>query len=736
MKQQKNLSKNPGWRQTRSIALAAAVSAVLAPVAIAQGSVKGLEEIVVTAQKRAQSSMDTPLSLTALDGDALRNRQVDTMEDLRLVSPGLRSGQANGVNRLFIRGIGLSSFASGADPSSGFYVDGVFVGRPSFQLGSFFDVDRVEVVRGPQGTLYGRNATAGAVNLHSRRPTEELSGYLDVTAGNYNHHGATGAISGSLDGESKVLGRLAFNLLNRDGYGTDFVQHQEVNDADQQSFRGTLQFFPSDSVDITLIGEHHEESDNNYYTISSGAYPGYTLAGLQGADNPANGLVPAGISVSGDHNAATAQPGPVNVRRVSAVTGIMNAELNETLSFSSTTGWREGKRHNDSNSDGTSAGLGKSSYNEDTEQFSQEFQLTYADDRVDAVAGLFYYQEEVENYVLVPFSQFSTPEIPIDYIQDGKMDIEAWAVFTQATYAIQPDLRITFGARYSRETREHVGSFTGLFVPVYVADEEKTWSAFTPKVGLEYDLFDNTLLYASWTKGFKSGTYNVGQNNPVIDPEEIKAYEVGFKSQLLDNRVELTGAAFFYDYTDLQVNKIIGIATVTTNAGEAENKGIELATRAQLTDRLMLDANVTWLDATFTEFLSVNPLNEAAGEQDLGGNMLPGAPEYSAGIGLAYEIPLDSGASVTTRLDASYTDQVYFTEFNDDVLGQDSVTKLNASIRYENADGTLSVTAWGKNLTDEFIWSNKTLGIGLWGFPIYSAVEPPATYGVTLGVAF
>jgi len=129
---------------------------------------------------------------------------------------------------------------------------------------------------------------------------------------------------------------------------------------------------------------------------------------------------------------------------------------------------------------------------------------------------LFYYQEEVENYVLVPFPQFSTPEIPIDYIQDGKMDIEAWAVFTQATYAIQPDLRITFGARYSRETREHVGSFTGLFVPVYVADEEKTWSAFTPKVGLEYDLFDNTLLYASWTKGFKSGTYNVGQNNPVI----------------------------------------------------------------------------------------------------------------------------------------------------------------------------------------------------------------------------
>ncbi|MCK9503705.1 MAG: TonB-dependent receptor [Porticoccaceae bacterium] len=739
MNQQKKSSNKLCWQHVRCAALVAAVSAALTPVvANAQDGVKGLEEIVVTAQKRAQNAMDTPLSLTALDGDSLKNRQVATMEDLRLVSPGLRSGNAGGVNRLFIRGIGLQSFASGADPSAAFYVDGVFIGRPSFQLGSFFDVDRVEVVRGPQGTLYGRNATSGAVNLHSRRPTEELSGYLEVTAGNYQMHETSGAISSALDSEGKVLGRLAFHQLNRDGYGDDVTGHHPVNDANQQSARGTLQFLPTDDVDITIIGEYHKEKDNNYFTTNHGAYPGFTLAGLQGAANPANGWVPAGIAIENSHDAATNLFGDTNNREVFALTALANVDLTDTFSLASTTGWRKGSRTNANNSDGTSAGLGNTFYNEDNEQFSQELQLTYTDDRLDAVAGVFYYEEEIENYVYVPFYQFSSGpgDTPVPYEQDGVMDIEAWAVFSQATYAIQPDLRLTLGARYSRETREHQGQFTGLFVPVYVADEEKTWSSFTPKVGIEYDLFDNTLLYASWTKGFKSGTYNVGQNNPVIDPEEIKAYEVGFKSQLWDNRLELTGAGFFYDYTDLQVNKIIGIATVTTNAGEAENKGIELATRAQLTDRLMLDANFTWLDATFTEFTSINPINEAAGEQDLRGNMLPGAPEYSAGIGLSYEIPLASGAFVIPRVDATYTDQVFFSEFNDPYVAQDSVTKVNASIRYESADGKLNVTAWGKNITDEYVITNISLGIGLWGLPLYGGVEAPATYGVTLGYNF
>lgn len=698
-----------------------------------------LEEIVVTAQKREESAMDTPLSLTALNSQSMEDRQVDSLEDINLVAPGVRSGMTNGVNRLFIRGIGLQSFASGSDASAGFYVDGVFVGRPSFQITSFFDVDRLEVVRGPQGTLYGRNATAGAVNLLTQRPTEEFSGYVDVTAGNYKLLSTTGAVSGPLNTEGSVRGRLAFNTLNRDGYGTDLAQNHHVNDANQRSFRGTLEFFPSDDLDVTLIAEHHLENDNNYYTMSFGAYPGYTLEGVSDT-----GDIPAGIEESNSFDAATDLRGNTNTREASALTALVNYDINDMFSFSSITGWRKGSRVNDTNSDNTSAGLINTYYHEDNEQFSQEFQLNYEAADLSVVAGLYYYEEDITNYVLVPFVQFDEPgEPPVEYIQDGTMDISAIAAFTQATYSVTDKFRATLGLRYSRETREHVGQFTGLFVPVYNTDADKTWSSVTPKVGFEYDVTADTLLYASWTEGFKSGTYNVGQNNSsennpdgVVNPEEVEAYEVGFKSRLMDGRVELSGAGFWYDYTDLQVNKIIGIATLTVNAGEAENKGIELATRAQLTERIALDANLTWIDATFTDFSSTNPLFPDEGEQDLTGNQLPGAPEYAAGIGLSYTVPMDSGALVTARLDASYSDNIYFSEFNDKAISQESVTKINTLVRYESAGGDYSVTLWGKNITDEYIASNITLGVGLSGFPRYGAVEPPRTFGVTLGMKF
>src|SRR5437868_5312491 len=174
----------------------------------------GLQEIVVTAQKRAQLALETPLSLTALDAASLQDRQVKALEDISMVSPGIRSGEQNGVNRLFIRGIGLSSFASGADPSSAFYVDGVYVGRPTEQMSSMYDIDRVEVVRGPQGTLYGRNATGGAVNVITKAPTAETSGYMELTAGNYDLHETRGAVSGALNSSRTLLGRLAFDLEN------------------------------------------------------------------------------------------------------------------------------------------------------------------------------------------------------------------------------------------------------------------------------------------------------------------------------------------------------------------------------------------------------------------------------------------------------------------------------------------------------------------------------------------
>jgi len=692
-----------------------------------------LEEVVVTAQKRAQLASDTPLSLTALDSNMLESKQIASIADLQMVSPGLRTGQQNGINRLFIRGIGLSSFASGADPSSAFHVDGVYVGRPSFQLSSFFDVDRVEVVRGPQGTLYGRNATGGAVNVLTKRPTEDTEGYANLTAGNYDLLGIDSAIGGSLNSDNSLMGRVAIKYLDRSGYGDDITALHDVNDANQLSIRGSLKYIVNDNVDIDLIAEHHSEDDNNYYTMSFGAYPGNTLTGTLGEADPFNlaGL-PAGINEKFSHDAATALQDGSNDRESSAVTLIVNADLSSNLQLESITGWRDGTRHNSSNSDGTSAPYGNTFYNEWADQLSQEFKLAYKTDAWDIVGGVYYYTEDITNYGLVPFLQFGPG---LNYYESGDMTIDAYAIFGQATYSVLDNFRVTLGGRYSDEERDTTGVFHG---PTAIEETDtsgkKSWTSFTPKIGLEYDLSENTLIYASATEGFKSGTFNIGQVNPVLDPEEVTAYEVGFKSRLWDNRLEVTGAAFFYDYTDLQVNKVIGLATVTVNAAEAENQGLELAIQAQLTDNFKVDFNATYLDATFTSFDSVNPLTNLS--EDLTGNQLPGAAEKAAGLGLEYSLPLSGGGTLTARADGAYTSDVYFSEFNDNFQKQDSFTKINATIRYDAPDDKWFVSVWGKNITDEYIVSNMTLSVALWGYPVFGAVDPPATYGLTTGMNF
>ena len=214
----------------------------------------------------------------------------------------------------------------------------------------------------------------------------------------------------------------------------------------------------------------------------------------------------------------------------------------------------------------------------------------------------------------------------------------------------------------------------------------------------------------------------------------VTAYEVGFKSRLWDNRVEVTGAAFFYDYKDLQVNKVIGLATVTVNAAEAENKGFELAVQAQVTDNFRVDFNATYLDAAFTAFDSTNPVTSAV--EDLTGNQLPGASEKAMGLGLEYSLPLSDGDAITARVDASYTSEVFFTEFNDDFQRRDGVTVVNATVRYDAPDDSWYVSAWGKNITDEFVVSNMIVSVALWGYPVFGAVDPPATYGITAGMNF
>jgi iron complex outermembrane receptor protein len=733
------------WAFSAAFAFAGAASTIPHAVAAADqaagpatsttSSSSQLDEIIVTAQKREQRAIDTPLSVTALDANSLAQHQVQALEDLQSVSPGVQNGEQFGGNRLFIRGIGLTSFASGADPSSAFYVDGVYIARPAAQLGSFYDVERVEVLRGPQGALYGRNATAGAVNLITNAPTAEFSGYLDETIGNYDLHRTQGALSGPLNSSGTLLGRVAFDFLNRGGYGYDFGTNHPINDANRQNARITLEYKPNDKVDLRVIAEFTHDADNDYYVADFGAYPGHTLTGLS-----PQGPLPAGIVIANSQNVATNLTGLNNKRTGEALTANLGIDLNDNLHFTSITGGRHFVRFNGEECDGTSAGAGDCAYNEWDKQFSQEFNLNYHDERWNAIFGANYFHENLKNFVPVPFPQFTGvfgPGVPL-YEQVGEMPINAFAVYAQGTYSVMPSFRVTVGGRYSSEKRSSTGFFANIPPIPEPIDQSKTWTAFNPKVGFEYDVAKDVLWYASATNGFKSGTFDVGQINPAIDPEKIWAYETGLKGEFLDRRLEFTSAIFYYNYTDLQVNKIIGLGTLTVNAAKAKNKGIELSTRAKVTNQFTVEGNITYLDAKFTQFNSVNPLDQSANPvaQNLAGNLLPGSSKVTADLALAYQFPLSNGGSITAHADALYSSRIYFSEFNEAALSQDAVTKINAQLRYESPSGKWYASLWGKNITNELVATSKILTVALWGYPIYGSVAPPATYGVEAGVKF
>jgi len=737
---------------------AALAAEATAPVQAVSSSDLQEGDIVVTAQRREQLATKVPLSLTALDDKAMELRQVVDVKDLQFVAPGIRAGHQQGVTRIFIRGIGLTSFSSGADASVAFYADGVYIGRPTAQATAFMDVERIEVLRGPQAVLYGRNATGGALNVISRAPDRELSGYANLTAGNYNLFEVEGAISGPLSADGNLRARLATHIIDRGGYGRDLTQNHAVNNAKAQSFRGQIQYENGEGTDIRLITEYHHENDYNHYTHSFGAYPGYQLQGVVGTTDGDGNLL-QGIAEFGDQDAATALVGKTNKREGIAITLNAKFDLTDALTLSSVTGYRDWDRYNGSNSDGTSAGLGNTYYTEKSKQISEELSLNWSAGALDVVAGLSFYHEKISNHVLVPFRQFYSVLGPFDYIQDGSMTIDAFAAYAQATYSIMDALRITAGGRWSTEKRDQVGTFT--FGAVTDTSGKERWSDFTPKVGLEFDIGPTSMLYASYTEGFKSGTYNIGQVNPVINPETIKSFEVGFKSRLFENVLELSGAYFHYKYSDLQVNKVIAIATVTTNAASAKVDGFEMAATLRPVDGLRLDGTFNYLNSRFSEFLSTNPLfpggpNTAAYatwlaanpdaptpifggaggvEQNLAGYKLPGAPRTSFTFGAQYDYDLPNGGVVTVRGDLSWQSRIHFSEFNDKNLSQKKVTKINLLARYDSGS-FWTASVWVKNLTNKYVMSNQLVTIALWGYPRYGAVEPPRTVGGTIGLKF
>jgi iron complex outermembrane receptor protein len=710
--------------------LLAAAMPLITLTAQVQG--QGLEEVLVTAQKREQGLQDVAAAITAMDADTLVKNNIIYMEDLQKFVPGVSIGDSQGQAHIFIRGIGLDQVFTGADPSVAVHLDGAVIAQPQAQLSSFFDLERVEVLRGPQGTLYGRNSTGGSINLISRKPTGEMEGYGRATVGNYNNFIFEGAVSGPLS--DAIAGRIAIRTEDRDGFGENILSGEDVDDAQKRSLRAALSFDLGERADLLVSANYHHEDDAAY---------GFHFLDVQ---RPEIGLAPPlqGAIVPDDIRDVASDERYSNDREGWGVTATLNLELNEQFSLTSITNTRAFQTQGIHDLDATSVSFFEQRLLFEDEQTSQEFQLHYDNDRLRGLVGLFYFDGRLEGFNRAGANPTAGP---LDNLVNfaGTVDIEAWAIFAEYEYDLSTDVTLRLGARYSDEDRQGDALATGIVFPPGGIPNQTGASVddFSPKLGIDWRINDNVLFYASYSEAFKAGPIQVGTLEPIVEPEEVNSFEVGLKGTYLDGLMTLNLAAFAYDFSNMQVSRTIPAGpdappgseiNVFENAGAASNNGIEAEMTWVPTEQLRIMAGFAWLDATFDEYETVDPVFPELGVQDVSGNRLPQAPEFSGNVGAEYQIDLAGGGNVMLQARASYQSKIYFSGLEFDRGAQDAFTVVDARITYSAPGDKYFVNLWGKNITDEDILTT-TFPIPLSG-GIVATWAPPRTYGITAGYNF
>jgi iron complex outermembrane receptor protein len=714
---------------------------------------KDVEVIIVQATRRSAALEDIAGSLNVVSGSEIGAGGIQSSSDLALEIPNFSVGEQFGVNRAFIRGIGFNSIDLGADGAVAFLQNGAVITRPAAQLAGFYDLSQVEVLRGPQGTLYGRGATAGVVNMVTTRPSADFEGYGRVTYGNYDALSFEGAVGGPIN--DKLMFRLAGEYESRDGYGVNRATGNPVDDRDAYSVRGSLLYDVSDDLEVLVVADFFREDDFNYAfhdfgpsIVPTESLPGPTFGGSTIFDLTDD---PETRDINSDEDA-------VNDRKGLGLQSIITWRPGD-LTVESTTSYRQFERFNRDDLDVTDVdAFGQNNYTEDSEAFTQDITLNYAQDGWSLLGGASYLYEELDGEVLVllnnlgPIIFGAPPGVIPDGIfrQNGTVTTNALGLFIEGTLEMSSEFRVTAGARYNYEKREGKGDFTFSAFDTFVnTDQTESWNAITPKVLVEYDVSDDTMIYAGITRGFKSGVINIGSVNPVIEPEFIWSYETGFKMHDKESGLALNGSAFYYDYSDLQVGFVNAASLVETiNAASAKIWGLELDAAFDVTDQFSIRAFATYLNTEFTDFCNGYYANGDPFRRqfptcpsdptisDLSGNQLPNAPEYTVAVFADYYVDLGDAGQMDFSIDANYQDDVYFTEFNNRDAFQEGFVNLNARVTFTPKSDDWSLSLWARNLTDEYIVANNITAAPLYSFVRVGSLRPPRTFGITYNMNF
>ena len=707
-----------------------------------------VEEVLVTARKRAdlESVQDVPLAVSAFSGDQIEALFAADLTDITANVPNATaysSATFPGYVNFFIRGMGVAGTVLSDDPAVGVFVDGVYHGISAGIVFDSFDLEAVEVLRGPQGTLFGRNVTGGAALLRTRKPTEEFSGRVRVIGGNDGNLQAAASISGPLV-EGRLLGKIAVFHTQLDDWmdnpAGEAAGFDDLGELDQQVVRGALTWLASETftADLRLeFGQSEEDplpiwAVDNTLLLGVQPIPGLSEAGARDSDDPvANGV--------NDH--------PLDAEWVSG-----SIELNWDLpmgSLKSITALRD-LEQKDLTQDFDGSIIAIFDVNNsfiEQEQFSQELIFnTSISETVDLTTGLFYFDQEF-NYGERRFGALFAA-LGGGLQAHSSTDHQVVGIFAQADFAISEQWVLTLGGRQSWEEKEtQIGQFgsslacTGFggtdprTCPFNFEDKDD-WSNFTYKAGIQFLATEDAQLYGSYTRGFRSGGFNIRQNVGVVpgpyDEETVDAFEVGAKADLADGRARINLSLFLNEYDDLQRTVVgtDGFQTVS-NAAKATIQGIELETSWLIVDGLLLQANMGLIDAELKDFL--NPRGGAGGAPvTIDGTNLPFIPKWQRELHLTYDIPAGPG-NLTLRASYRYVDDV---ESTDDNLGfpGSSYEEFDASVAYSPDSRNWRIAVFGKNLTDNIESGLITNAVNPgW---ILNQARNPARYGVEFLLEF
>ncbi len=728
--------------------LCLAVSAALATGSTLAQERVILAEVVVSAQKREENLQEVPVSVTVLGAEQIHQLQLNSGTDVARQTPNLRVSNLGNEDqpKFSMRGIATPDFNLNTASPTGVFYDEVYVASQFLGGPQIFDLERIEVLRGPQGTLFGKNTTGGAINFITHAPTHESEGYVSVQAGNNNYFHAQGALNMPLV-DDKLATRIAFNSSKSDGWIKNYNPvGQDLSSINNYALRWSFLYEPTENFDATLRLLLSRSNPTNIGVIAYGTTPTNSNAfGVNPRKHPTTGQ---------DFDAWEGYYDRVGGEIVADGEGgvlTMNQQMGD-VTLTSITSFLKGDFKNNVDADGSVASLIHIDFYAETEEVSQDLRLSSQfDGAFNFIAGLYYFHDKTG--IKTDYFMFGNAFNPIQTYHQSRTSFAAYA---DVTYDFTPTWTAYAGVRWTDDQGE-INDFK-ITLPGVVSTappNEYEDSAPTGRLGIRHAFSDDVMAYAQYARGYRSSTFNGSALSPndfnVAAPEYLDSFELGLKSQLLERRLQVNTSVFYYKYTDQQfVNAITLAQSRMVNAGEATLYGVELEVIAQITDGLRATAGLALLHTNYDElYLSRNPVAGQACPRptpgttlctyDLAGNELIEAPHSSINLALDYSLPTAAGR-FDFHVDGVYMSSMYYTPWNDLPPSNLSVTpsqwEANARIGYRPTEGNFEIAVWGKNLNENDVAAGQVGADQQTFFQRFTVSPYPRRYGVEFNYNF